>query len=128
MTYKLKHIFESCYNVVANAFIGWLVFPLASFNPNGVASETVGRNNVLAIGVAYYQYFRGGQIESAHSESEYGRIGFAHAYHSRLNNLLEETIEMSVAQHCADVAVEVGYEHHRQTCLTQTFEHLAVFV
>ena len=97
MTYKLKHVFESCYNVVTNAFISWLVLPLASFNPDGVTTETMCRNNVLAIGVAYYQHFGCWQVECAHSKGEYGRIGFAHAYASRLYYVLEESVEMGIA-------------------------------
>ena len=53
---------------------------------------------------------------------KYTRVGFAHPYHGTLYNGAEIASQVKILQHRFDVAIEIGYQHHR-VFLIQCFKN-----
>ena len=93
-----------------------------------MATQLVGRNDILAVGIAHHQYLRGWQIQGTHAQGEDGRVRFADAHHGGFYHILEIPVNLRILQHLVDIAVEIGNEYHRITRLLQMLQYLLVLV
>ena len=101
------YIRESCHHRITNAFIADCILPLTPFNPNCMATQILGRNDVLGIRIANDKNLRTRYIKGTYAKSEYRRIRLSHPYHSRLYYLLEENVHTGITQNSADIAIKV---------------------
>ena len=80
--------------------------PADTFQPNGLATDRCGRDDVLVVRIAndHDLFRRKGQMVNAQLED--GGIGLADAHDSRLDDVAEQVIEPKVFQDRGNIAVK----------------------
>ena len=115
-------------DVCGQCFVVVLLFPFFAFEPNGLCTERVGGDDVFGERIADGHTRRGGNGGRIDAQLPNGGIGFANAHHRALDDVGEEVGEAVGAEHCADVAVEIGDEHKVVSAIAERLQDVAGFV
>ena len=86
--------------------------PAFAFEPQGVATYRLGREDVFLEAITHNQNFIRLHFKDIDAQLENHRVGLAHSHHCAFNHALEILAQVEVAQHAVDVAVEIAHKHH----------------
>ena len=115
-------------DVGGERFVVVLLFPFFAFEPNGLCAEGVGGDDVFGERIADGHTRRGGNGGRIDAQLPNGGIGFANTHHRAFDDVGKEVGEAVGAEHCADVAVEIGDEHKVVAAIAERLQDVAGFV
>ena len=115
-------------DVGGERFVVVLLFPFFAFEPNGLCAEGVGGDDVFGERIADGHTRRGGNGGRIDAQLPNGGIGFANTHHRAFDDVGKEVGEAVGAEHCADVAVEIGDQHKAVAAVAKGLQEVAGFV
>ena len=83
--------------------------PSLAHKPEGVATNLMGRNDVLVVTVTNDERLRGVAYSyRPQTHAPYLGVGLSHSHYSRLNYLTETIVEPKLTEHCIYISIEIA--------------------